>query len=200
MNSINKDDLFDKSVIEIISQTNQISDIMNNLNKSKQKPSSKPKYKKANKKIESIDIESKQEENNEIEVSLECIVDNNKIDIEADGKDKKNNLEQKTIIDTYPRTKNKIGIYHFDSMSHDNSEYMKICKVFKHIINYLLIKELNKRLEYSQIVYEKDEIVQYTRARRTGKGDDSDVDLSKNESEENFSLGSQEVSNKKGNI
>lgn len=96
--------------------------------------------------------------------SLECILSREEVPREA----KKSGLfelqqappkqRSKFKILTIPETKNKIGIYHFDSMSNEDSkkEYLILCKVFKHIVNYLFIKEINQRLKNSEIVYERD--------------------------------------------
>lgn len=62
---------------------------------------------------------------------------------------------KKMSISEVPQTKNKIGIFHFDSMSNEDSkrEYLIICKVFKHIMNYLLVKQINQELEHCEIVF-----------------------------------------------
>lgn len=96
--------------------------------------------------------------------SLECILSREDL---SRGKGRAELFEQKKQsrkkrdklkILTIPETKSKIGIYHFDSMSNEDSkkEYLIICKMFKHIVNYLFIKEINQRLQNSEIVFERE--------------------------------------------
>jgi vacuolar-type H+-ATPase subunit I/STV1 len=63
------------------------------------------------------------------------------------------NLKVKPKIQEVPQTQAKIGIYHFDSMSNEETkkEYLIICKVFKHIVNYLMIKQINQELTNCEI-------------------------------------------------
>lgn len=56
-------------------------------------------------------------------------------------------------IDSLPPVKSKIGIFHLDSMSSCESRrrYRVVAKMFKHILNFLLTKEINQRLRHCRL-------------------------------------------------
>jgi hypothetical protein len=115
--------------------------------------------------------------------SLECI--DNSVDIsfinlkeEPIIKKEKNSKIKSTkiVIDEIPKTKNKVGIFHMDSMPLGGSreEYYEISKVIKHILNFLLIKELNARLKNIQINYSVKVVNQQISKIYSDKQDNSD--------------------------
>lgn len=72
--------------------------------------------------------------------------------------EKKEQTPEKIKLTMQPELCNSIFIFHLDSMSTKISTevYLKTCKVLSHIINYLMIKEINTHLNNVEIIFENE--------------------------------------------
>lgn len=116
--------------------------------------------------------------------TFECVVkslDNSHLRPKIESKTSNNpdQKPQKTKIYEIPETRSKVCIFHLDSMSTCSSEedYQKLSKVFKHLLNYLMIKELNQRMTSIEIEFLKETVLPKSKVKRSEKSEGNLLDF-----------------------